>query len=67
VVTAGPARRRRLPVALRRSLRVGSRSRQPVEDLGVVPDETHEPPAEVRLAGFDGDELIAGRDLQVRG
>jgi Peptidase family S41 len=39
---------RRLPkgaayrVALRRCLRVGARSGQPVEDLGVVPDERHE-------------------------
>ncbi|MGK5169301.1 S41 family peptidase [Geodermatophilus sp. CPCC 205761] len=29
-------------VALRRSLRVGARAGQPVEDLGVVPDEVHE-------------------------
>ena len=131
-------------VALRRSLRVGARSGQPVEDLGVIPDELHEltrrdllgdnedlvahagrvlaemhprrlsataavdggdvtltletralssvdvyidgrpvtssavtdgttqvtlpapaTPAEVRLAGFDGDRLVAGRVLQV--
>lgn len=131
-------------VALRRSLRVGARSGQPVEDLGVIPDELHEltrrdllgdnedlvahagrmlagmhprrlsataavdggelnvtletralssvdvyingrpvtssavtdgttqvtlpapaTPAEVRLAGFDGDQLVAGRVLQV--
>jgi hypothetical protein len=29
-------------VALRRSLRVGARAGQPVEDLGVVPDELHD-------------------------
>jgi C-terminal processing protease CtpA/Prc len=41
----------RLRVALRRSLRVGNRSGQPLEDLGVIPDQRHRLTRRDLLAG----------------
>ena len=53
-------------VALRRSLRVGARSGQPVEDLGVVPDEIHDLTRHDLLT--DNDDLMAhaGRILATK-
>jgi hypothetical protein len=53
-------------VALRRSLRVGARSGQPVEDLGVVPDEIHNLTRHDLLT--DNDDLMAhaGRILATK-
>ena len=50
-------------VALRRSLRVGARSGQPVEDLGVVPDALHDLTVRDVLGGNEDLMAHAGRIL----